>query len=932
VPGYAAVAAPTLIGPAEGSTQNQAPVFSWTAVTGASYYQFRVSADAGFNSHPLGASYDEFNTRNTRAALTKVLPDGNYWWRVRAIDAGGTAGAWSTTQTFSKTWADSPQLTSPADGATVTFPTPLVLNWDPVAYAVQYNLTVASDPALTTVVTQLTGSNATSGTEFATDQLKPGTYWWQVTPLDASAHTGTPSEIRSFTWDWPSGMANLLVTDTAPSDTVFDPQFSWDPIGGAKGYELEVNSASDFAPGSKVCCSGSIYSTTFSPVNVLENNVFNWRVRPIDVSGAPGDWTEGPSFNQTYDNTPPSIGNLRLTAPDGTDLAGTSTDTPIVAWDPVDGASYYEVNVTTWTGSICDWGATGQWNSKTVSNYWTPLGSGWNNVKPYQTTLGVSSDSQSLAVNGNYCVRVRAFRNRSAVGGSVFGTYTYLGGGSALSFNFTGYPAGDGCNTVCNLGYLSDGDYVLPQTGVTTPRAPLFTWEPLAGKQSYYVIVAKDASFTNVIDYAFTKIPAYAPRQGSAVRTFTDETTLYYWAVLPATNANGSLAAGEPTNAAPQNFLKQSIPPAQDLPADAGTVDGPITFTWGLTEATRKYRIQVDDQNTFGSTLIDITTDSTSYTSNGAMPLGTLYWRVQAQDESGSGLNWSATRSLTHTLPKPNITAGVNPAVGPDIPSWRWNPVEGAAKYELQVQWERSPGSTTTQSWQTTSTAWTATEMTGTGFFQWHVRALFPKTSGTQAGDYTTGWQSYTRTIPEPTGLASDVASTTTGTTRAMMTWNPRLGAKEYQVQVSTTNSFGSPFESVKTNSTSFAPTMFTASQYGNGGTLYWRVQAIDADGNGGDWGYSTLGLPAKMVLTGSTSLIKRATSKTVKITAKNAYGAVVVGAAIKISGAGIKAQTKSTGTGGAVAFAIKPTRAGKITVTGTKAGYFKGTLTITSY
>ena len=33
---------------------------------------------------------------------------------------------------------------------------------------------------------------------------------------------------------------------------------------------------------------------------------------------------------------------------------------------------------------------------------------------------------------------------------------------------------------------------------------PLFTWKPLAGKQSYFVLVAKDASFWNIVDYAFT--------------------------------------------------------------------------------------------------------------------------------------------------------------------------------------------------------------------------------------------------------------------------------------------------------------------------------------------------------------------------------------------------------------------------------------------
>ena len=113
-----------------------------------------------------------------------------------------------------------------------------------------------------------------------------------------------------------------------------------------------------------------------------------------------------------------------------------------------------------------------------------------------------------------------------------------------------------------------------------------------------------------------------------------------------------------------------------------------------------------------------------------------------------------------------------------------------------------------------------------------------------------TDWQSFVRTIPSPTGLASDIATTATGTTRVLTSWNPRLGAKQYKVEFSTTNSFATPFETATIQNAAFAPTMYSAAQYGNGGTIYWRVAAIDADGNVGAWATSTLTLPAKMVLT----------------------------------------------------------------------------------
>ena len=138
VPGYAAIAAPTPSTPSDTSTTNQSPVFGWNAVSGASYYIFQLASDSGFNS----INYS-FNTKNTRATITNALADNTYWWRVRAVNASSVASPWSNPMQFTKTWSDVPVLDSPADGDTVSFPTPLVLDWDPTPYAQRYHLILA---------------------------------------------------------------------------------------------------------------------------------------------------------------------------------------------------------------------------------------------------------------------------------------------------------------------------------------------------------------------------------------------------------------------------------------------------------------------------------------------------------------------------------------------------------------------------------------------------------------------------------------------------------------------------------------------------------------------------------------------------------------------------------------------------------------------
>ena len=77
--------------PPSGKRVQSLPYFGWSAVPGADHYEFELAADSGFNSPVLGRD-GHFNTNNTRATISKTLPNGTYYWRVRAITpAGGSA-------------------------------------------------------------------------------------------------------------------------------------------------------------------------------------------------------------------------------------------------------------------------------------------------------------------------------------------------------------------------------------------------------------------------------------------------------------------------------------------------------------------------------------------------------------------------------------------------------------------------------------------------------------------------------------------------------------------------------------------------------------------------------------------------------------------------------------------------------------------------
>jgi hypothetical protein len=1048
----AAIATPTAVAPANGLVVDALPAFSWAAVANANRYEFQLAADPGMNSPVLGRGDDQFTTRNTRATIKKTIPNGTYWWRVRALHVNGTPSPWSVPRAIVKSWTSAPALQSPAHGAIMVHPThPLVLRWSSVPRAAKYIVSIATDPTLGTIVSP---QAETSGTVYAprSTLLSPGTYYWGVTPIDAQGHRGAPSPVQSFLWTWPTSTV-ARVDDVFAAPEVFDPLFSWDPIAGAARYEVEINPSVEFAPGSKVCCVSPVIGTSYAPTVVFKDNTYYWRVRALDTSGNPGVWNAGPNFTKTFDKVPPtpgpSIKNLRMRdhlADPGSDAdpvtAGYQTRVPVLRWDPVPGAASYEVDVTRYTSGICDWsGNTGHWRVKTSVPFWAPLGAGWLGVKPYSDALAVSSDSTSLTAGQGYCARVRARSDRDNANGDVYGDYTYVDDGTGSpgnpkAFTFVDYldPAREcpGCS------YLGAGDYLLPQTGSTNGRTPFFSWKPLprlprktlrntsnvealtiteplptptgtgsasfsatvrehagdtakdelvltkspgggpwiytytdgdlnslkamvendpahtlvvevhvdgtplayvldsgftSGRQSYYVLVSKDASFSNIVDYAFTQLPVYAPRSSVKPTTYPDETTSYYWAVLPAIGHNGSLASGDPLAASPPSFQKQSTPPAQTAPAYGASVELQPTFRWTPVEGARRYRVQVAEDPTFGSLVDDVLTDSTAYTSNTSYPADTvLYWRVRADDENLIGLTWSATGTFQRRLPAPLLSA-TNPGSGESIPLWTWAPVNGAVSYDVAVD---EPDGDHSQFTDFRSAAFTAVKMTGTGIWGWRVRAVFPKQLGSQSqpGPWS-ATKPYTRTIAEPGGARTERSGVS-----VLLSWNAKPAAKNYRVQVSQRADFQGNVEQVDTDNTSYAPTLL-APAYLAGGTFWWRVAAQDEDKNIGDFSPGQqFSLPKQGVTAAltrlrlATKLVKARNGRRVTVTVR-ANGRPARGALVRVYALGVTPLKAKTNRYGRVTFRVRKLGRGKRLVArklrfhAAKTGFLSGRRTI---
>ncbi len=446
---------------------------------------------------------------------------------------------------------------------------------------------------------------------------------------------------------------------------------------------------------------------------------------------------------------------------------------------------------------------------------------------------------------------------------------------------------------------------------------PLFRWNAVSGAQSYFVVVARDSAFTTVVDYAFTRVPAYAPRRGhgnTQSRTYSDETTKFYWVVLPSPNLNGAAAASNPLLGAASDFLKQTTPPVLLAPADGANVAVWPTFSWTPVLGARTYEIQVDDSLTFATPVDGKRTNSTAYTSETTYEADkVLYWRVRPLDDMNTPLSWSETRSFQRKLPAPVWDVGL-PTAGATTPTFTWAPVTGAISYDIAAD---LPDGSHQQFDERSAAAMTYVFFYGTGVFGQRVRANFPSTNGNPTHSPWSTTHEFTRTIPAPSDALAFVSKN-----GLSFSWSPRPETREYRLQVSKTSDFEHPIETVTTDNTVYAPTMATYG-YLSGGAFYWRVAAVDEGRNIGQFTAAQRITIRKGMRLSAFGAPERGRRVDIKFTTRTYTGSEAVrGASVKIWGAGVPRTTKRTGVDGSATFRVRASRMGTVYALARKPGF----------
>ena len=197
----------------------------WSIYDSALTYALEYSTDPGFVS---GVS--RINGLSEKTHDPGVLPDDQYYWRVRAFDHYGDSSDWAT-RSF---WIDSeppeiPVMISPPDGSDI-YQLPLVFEWGTVAARgmsgtpITYTLEIAEDENFTIelrTVSSLTESDYEWPMGIDSLAYDVAHYWRVIAEDGAGLSSGSPADPFEFTLN--SYMPGDIFTDWEinPVDVVY---------------------------------------------------------------------------------------------------------------------------------------------------------------------------------------------------------------------------------------------------------------------------------------------------------------------------------------------------------------------------------------------------------------------------------------------------------------------------------------------------------------------------------------------------------------------------------------------------------------------------------------------------------------------------------------------------------------------------------------
>lgn len=899
---------PVVTAPAAGLvTNNTTPTFVWNAVTGAAGYDIQIDNLSTFASPEVTGNVGT----NTFTPSSAITPDAVYYYRVRAINATGGAGAWSAARGFTldTTPPAAPVLYSPLDAATPVGTPSFV--WIATAGANAYQFQYSQDNTFA-IIDYSTPGDTYPGTPLVVTTHKPTvnmtvgtTYYWRARARDLAGNWGVWTPIRSIITQ-AALPAAPVVTAPAISSITNNPAltFTWNAVTGAASYDVQIDNQAAFASPE---ATGNVATNSFTPSSAITpDGLYYYRIRAINATGGIGPWSVVRAF--TLDTAAPAAPVIALPVNGATPIG-----TPTFIWSAAAGANAYQFQyssdafasvdystagdtypgtplaVTSHKPSGMTMGTTYSWRvrARDMAGNWGDWSTIWNVIP--QATLPpvpvITAPANGLVTNNtnpvfswnavtsaiSYDVQIdnqSTFASPEVFESAATNSFTPASPIAAdglyywrvRSVNITGGAGAWSAVRALTVDTTAPAAPSLtsPLDGATPVGTPIFGWAAVPGANAYQYEYSADSGFSS-IDYttpgeAVPGTPLVVTSHKPAVNMVAG--TPYYW------HARARDAAGNwgDWSAARSIIVQVALPgvPVVTAPANGFITNNTTpTFAWNAVTGAVSYDVQIDNLVSFASPEVTGNTATNSFTpSSGITPDGLYYYRVRAVNATGGAGLWSAARYFTlDTLApaEPNLSAPINGVTSVGNPSFIWGAVTGANAYEVEVALTEDFASPVSLSPVMPIAVTSYKPVTGLSAMQsyyWHVRAR------DVAGNWGEWSTSRTVSIVPPVPSAPVLLSPATGiyvnNNKPVFSWNSVLNAESYRIQVSKVATFATTV----VNATTFDLTYQPGDILGTDGPYYWRVQAINAIGQSSAWSAArtftldTVG-PAAPVLTG---------------------------------------------------------------------------------
>ena len=302
--------APSVTG---GNDSQGRPTLKWDKVAGAAKYEV-------YRSYSQNGNYSKYSTQtSTGYTNSAYLTSGStYYYKVRALDANGTAGPWSDVVAVTcRLGLTAPSVTGGNDSQ--GRPT---LKWDKVAGAAKYEVyrSYSQNGNYSKYSTQ-TSTGYTNSAYLTSGS----TYYYKVRALDANGTAGPWSDVVAVT----CRLGLTAPSVTGGNDSQGRPTLKWDKVAGAAKYEVyrsysQNGNYSKYSTQTSTGYTNSAYLTSGS--------TYYYKVRALDANGTAGPWSDVVAVTCRLGLTAPSVTG-------GNDSQGR----PTLKWDKVAGAAKYEV-------------------------------------------------------------------------------------------------------------------------------------------------------------------------------------------------------------------------------------------------------------------------------------------------------------------------------------------------------------------------------------------------------------------------------------------------------------------------------------------------------------------------------------------------------------------------------------------------------------